>query len=154
MPKPSTSARNLHKGTRNGAHLTYSRAIQSSESTAGYNVTRPRALRARSRRSPPTTIHSLPLEILSEIFIFALPTDQELYRRSQSYEGRNMIYPTLVFCAVCSSWRFLAFSTPRLWNTVLIHIPHDINEAQAKRKATHLAQWIERSCSLPITLHI
>ncbi len=84
-----------------------------------------------------------------------MSTDQELYRiRSQSY-GRKSIHPrTLVFCAVCSSWRFLAFSTPRLWNTVLLYLPHDINEAQAKRKAADLVQWIERSRSLPIALHI
>jgi hypothetical protein len=148
----NTSTRNLHRETQNGAHLNYSRAIQSSESAAGYNgpVTRSRVLRAHL----PPTIHSLPLEILSEIFIFALPTDQELYRRSRSYEGRKLIIPTLVFCAVCSSWRFLAFSTPQLWNTVVIHLPHDINEAQAKRKAVDLVQWIERSRSLPLSLQI
>ena len=148
----NTSTRNLHRETQNGAHLNYSRAIQSSESAAGYNgpVTRSRVLRGHL----PPTIHSLPLEILSEIFIFALPTDQELYRRSRSYEGRKLIIPTLVFCAVCSSWRFLAFSTPQLWNTVVIHLPHDINEAQAKRKAVDLVQWIERSRSLPLSLQI
>ena len=146
--KKPKRTRNRDRETQNGARLTYSRAIQSSESAAGYN--RPIT---RSRVLPP--IHRLPLEVLSEIFILALPTDQELYRRrSQSYKRQKLINPTLVFCAVCSSWRFLAFSTPRLWNMVLIRIPHDINEAQAKRKAADLVQWIERSRSLPIALHI
>ena len=106
-------------------------------------------------KSPPT-IHSIPLEVLSEIFILALPTDQELYSRPQFYdnERRNLINPTLVLCAVCSSWRFLAFSIPRLWTRILIHIPHGINEAQAKRKAADLVQWILRSRSRPLTLHI
>ena len=119
---------------------------------AGYNgpITRSRAL--------PRPIHNLPLEVLGEILIFAFPTDQELYslyeHRYVNLDRRKLINPTLVFCAVCSSWRFLAFSTPRLWNTVLIHIPRNINRAQAIRKAANLVQWIERARSLPMTLHI
>src|SRR6266576_1286972 len=104
----------------------------------------------RSRVLSP--IHSLPFEVLGEILILALPTDQELYNKYS--KGQKFLNPTLVSCAVCSSWRSLAFSTPPLWSTVLIHVPYNINEAQAKRKAADLVQWIERSRSLPITLHI
>ena len=131
-----------HKETPNGAVA------------AGHNapITRSRVLRPHSR----PTIHSLPLELLSEIFIFVLPTDQEIYTRLESYDNEEweLINPTLVFCAVCSSWRFLAFSTPRLWNRIHIHVPRNINEAQARRKAANLVQWISRSRSLPLTLHV
>ena len=140
-PKPFTSTRNPHRKTLNGA------------AAAEYNgpITRSRALRAHS---PTSTIHSLPLEVLSEIFILALPTDQELFSRLESYETEGR-YTHLVICAVCSAWRFLAFSTPRLWNSVHIHVPRrGINEAQAQRKAADLVQWIPRSRSLPLTLHI
>ena len=134
-PKPFTSTRNPHRETLNGA-------------VAEYNgpITRSRVLR----------IHSLPFEALSEIFILALPTDQELYGRLYPYssERRKLINPTLVFCAVCSSWRFLALSTPRLWNRINVHLPHNINEAQVQRMAADLVQWISRSHSLPLTLHI
>ena len=119
------------------------------------NVARYNVPITRSSRSVRGPIHSLPLEVLGEILISILPSDQELYNKYCSdSQRRKLIHPTLVFCAVCSSWRSLAFSTPRLWNTVIIHIPRNINRAQAKRKATDLVQWIERARPLPMTLHI
>ncbi len=140
MPKrkPFASTQNPH-------------AIQlESPSVAGYNgpITRSRVLRGHSSPTP----LSLPLEVLGEILVLALPTDQELYKKCSS-EGRKLINPTLALCAACSTWRFLAFSIPRLWNRVLIHVPHNIEKAQAERKAADLVQWIERARSLPITLH-
>ncbi|KAF8323568.1 hypothetical protein F5887DRAFT_296296 [Amanita rubescens] len=107
----------------------------------------PRALRNTMAPSP---------EILSEIFTFTLPTNRELYSMPQFYdsERRKLIITTPVFCAVCSSWRSLALATPRLWNRILIHIPRRINKAQVNRKAADLIQWISRSHSLPLTLHV
>ena len=139
---------NPHRRTRSGAHPTYSCA-ESLQSAAGYNgpITRSRVFRAH----PPTTIHSLPLEILSEIFILVLPTDQELDSMPQFYDWEIR---TPAFCAVCSSWRSLALATPRLWNRILIHVPRRMNKAQAQRKADDLIQWISRSHSLPLKLYV
>ena len=150
-PKPFTNSR---RETRRGARPTSSRTVQSPESAVGYNgpITRSRALRAH----PPPTIHSLPLEVVSEIFILALPRNQELYSMPQFYdsETRKLINATPVFCAVCSSWRSLALATPRLWNRIFIDIPRGINEALAQRKAANLVEWISRSHSLPLILHV
>jgi len=141
--KANASTQNPHRVAQNDAH---SHTVQfKTQRVAGSNG-------PITRHSSPT-LHSLPLEVIGEILVLALPTDHELYKKYSS-ERRKLINPTLAFCAVCSSWRSLAFSTPRLWNSVLIHVPHNIRKAQAKRKAADLVQWIERARSLPITLHI
>ena len=148
--EPFASTQKFHREAKLNAHSAHSHAVQlESQSVADYNgPIRSRALRGHS---PP--IHSLPLEVLSEILIFTLPTNQELHKKHFS-ERRKLINPPLVFCAVCSSWRILMFSTPRLWKKVFIHVWHNINEAQAVRKASGLVQWIERSRPLALTLHI
>jgi hypothetical protein len=106
----------------------------------------------------PHPIHSLPLEILSQIFILALHIDftavAELHETSRHGERHLQIFNPLVLCAVCSSWRSLAFTTPRLWRRVFIHIPRKLNKTQAKKQAADLVQWIERARSLPLALHI
>ena len=97
-------------------------------------------------------ILSLPLELLGEIFILSLPTIHELYKRHAA-EGVKRTNP-FVLCAVCSSWRSLAFSTPRLWKQVFVRVPIGMTKDQASKKAADLVPWIERSRTLPLTLHI
>ena len=143
IQNPRDRAAHIH----NDAHSTHSHAGEQSVTSYTWSP----ALRNHS--PPPTSIHSLPLEVLGEILILALPTNQELnnkYYRSK----RELINSPLIFCAVCSSWRFLAFSTPQLWVTILIHISLDMNRARAQRMAAGLVQWIERARPLPITLQI
>ena len=114
-----------------------------------------RDLRANAGPHP---IHSLPLEILSQIFILALHIDftavAELHEKSRDSERHLQIFNPLVLCAVCLSWRSLAFTTPRLWRRVFIHVPRKLNKTQAKKQAADLVQWIERARSLPLALHI
>ncbi|KAM6500114.1 hypothetical protein JOM56_003128, partial [Amanita muscaria] len=50
-------------------------------------------------------------DILAEIFAFCLPYAPWQFDHRWS---RNAPLP---LCSVCSSWRFLAISTPRLWQT-------------------------------------
>ena len=114
-----------------------------------------RDLRADTAIHP---IHSLPPEILGQIFIFSLHIDSvaaaELHETLR-HSGRHLqIFNPLVLCAVCSSWRSLAFATSQLWQRVYIHIPPSLKKAQAKRQATDLVRWIERSRSLPLALYI
>ena len=118
---------------------------------------RPHLRPARSEsailRKPP--IHSLPLEVISEIFILALPADYELLKRSQMHpEDKPKFINPLVFCAVCSLWRSIALSTARLWKRAFVFLPQGIKKGHAKQKAAYLVRWIERSGSLPLTLHI
>ena len=106
----------------------------------------------------PHPIHSLPPETLSQIFIFTLDIDSaaaaELFELSRHSERHLQIFNPLVLCAVCSSWRSLAFATPQLWQSVYIHIPFILKKSLAEKRAADLVQWIERSRSLSLSLHI
>jgi len=103
----------------------------------------------------PHPIYSLPLEVLSQIFILTLHIDfaaaAELHETSRRSERHLKIFNPLVLCAVCSSWRSLAFSAPQLWQRVFIHFPV---EAQAEKWTADLIQWIQRARSLPLALHV
>ena len=106
----------------------------------------------------PHPIHFLPREIIGQIFILTVDIDSataaELHEKSRDRNGHLQIFNPLVLCAVCQSWRFLAFATPQLWQRVFINIPLNLKEAQAEKRAIDLVQWIERSRSLPLSLHI
>ncbi|KAF8332502.1 hypothetical protein F5887DRAFT_45881 [Amanita rubescens] len=138
----TVGTRRPRRDAENNAHPTQSSHAVGSRGT----FTRFRASRANA------PIHSLPLELLGEIFILALPTIHELYKRHID-EGKKRTNP-FVLCAVCSSWRFLAFCTPQLWMQVFIRVPIDMTKDQARKKAADLVPWIERSRTLPLTLHI
>ena len=124
--------------------------VVQSESTAGHN---PAALTAKS------PIRSLPLEVLTEIFILTMHIDwvevhpKGSLKPSEGESRRRMLNP-FILPAVCLSWRSLAFSIPKLWRKVFIHIPFGINGDRAKSKAADLVQWIKRSRSMPLTLYI
>ncbi|KAL1688728.1 hypothetical protein GGG16DRAFT_59298 [Schizophyllum commune] len=85
--------------------------------------------------SSPTTVHDLPQEILSEIFL----------HRTSDYppSSRNLGTPTIA--RVCQEWRAVAFGYPQLWTIVNIHdsniSPHDDVEA-----------YLSRSCHAPLSV--
>lgn len=107
-----------------------------------------------SAHAPP--IHSLPPELLGETFILALPTDEEFFEWSKMIDPqpRPRLTTPFTFCAVCSLWRSLGFSTPRLWQQVFVYVSRRTGEHQARRKALDLVQWINRARLLPLTLYI
>lgn len=150
---PSATGQNLHREAQNGAHPTHLHAVQSQSEGVGYNGP---LTRSRRLRTHPPPIHTLPPEVLGEIFILVLPTDQEIHTTLQfcGSSKRRILMNPLMFSAVCSSWRLLTCSIPQLWKRVLVHFPSDLTVTRAKNKATGLVQWISRSRSLPLTLHI
>ncbi|KAF8336007.1 hypothetical protein F5887DRAFT_988258, partial [Amanita rubescens] len=130
----SASARRVHRDAQNDVHPN------------GPQIVAPRPIR------------SLPVEILSQIFILTLHIDfaatAELHETPRHSGRRLQIFNPLVLCAVCSSWRSLAVSTPQLWQRVFIHFPLSLEKAQAEKRAADLIQWIQRARSLPLALHI
>ncbi|RDB25639.1 hypothetical protein Hypma_006142 [Hypsizygus marmoreus] len=56
----------------------------------------------------------LPVEVLAEIFLLSLPKDTRPHPQEAP----------LVLCHVNSFWRRTAIGTPRLWQTLCLHIPH------------------------------
>ncbi|KAF8714213.1 hypothetical protein AX14_012871 [Amanita brunnescens Koide BX004] len=106
-----------------------------------------------SRMTPRSRAHTLPLEVLSMIFILALASDEQIVEESLSLWPPKWGNP-LPLCAVSSLWRSVALATPQLWQRVSLHIPQHISKVWAESKAEALVPWIERSGSLPLILFI
>lgn len=95
----------------------------------------------------PAQINSLPLEILSSIFVTIV--DASLYARSigdNSYGSCE--YPTLI-SSVCAHWRRVSISAPHLWAYIDLT---PFNEH--RRNLKHVKLWLERSQNSPLHLRL
>ncbi|KAF7364849.1 hypothetical protein MVEN_00355200 [Mycena venus] len=92
----------------------------------------------------------VPLDVLQEIFFSCLPT-----------EHNALIDPAeapLLLGQICSHWRSVAYSTPRIWSS--LHIPsfdsrsHSVPSAIFVILGRIVERWLKRSgnCSLSISL--
>ena len=93
-------------------------------------------------------VRQLPPDVTRTIFEFCLPdfTDHQL----SPYAKEDLSIP-LSFGAICSYWRDIAWSTPSLWSSLVVHVPsrHD------PHIATDIAQeWLARSGQLPLSIRI
>ncbi|KAF7346539.1 hypothetical protein MSAN_01882000 [Mycena sanguinolenta] len=94
-----------------------------------------KALISHPRRLPP--------DILREIFVACLPTERNAVMSAQE--------APLLLCRICSAWRTIALSSPRLWAS--LHVPFDwviCNESRAPA----VVQWLQRSGACPISLSV
>lgn len=95
----------------------------------------------------PVYINSLPLEILSSIFVTLVGAS--LYARSvgdSSYGSKE--YPTLL-SSVCAHWRRVSISTPYLWSYIEL-----VSRNTRLRNVEHLRLWLERSQNAPLRLRL
>ncbi|KAJ7622696.1 hypothetical protein B0H17DRAFT_1112416 [Mycena rosella] len=83
----------------------------------------------------------LPPDILGEIFIACLPVDRNAVM--------SVDEAPLVLCRICSAWRTLALSTPRLWAS--LHTPASFILVDERRVAAVL-KWLQRSGACPLSL--
>ncbi|TRM64058.1 hypothetical protein BD626DRAFT_493622 [Schizophyllum amplum] len=89
-----------------------------------------------------TSIFRLPSEILSELFLHALPDHWP-----SALAGRRPLY----LAQVCRHWREVAHQTPQIWSTITINDEHnppaayetEILEELARTGATPLAVYID-----------
>ncbi|KIY65383.1 hypothetical protein CYLTODRAFT_66007 [Cylindrobasidium torrendii FP15055 ss-10] len=73
-----------------------------------------------SRRALRAPVRMLPDDILCTIFAWAVPAVGDL----ENDDGLNTSeWPPWVISHVCRRWRQLSLSHPRLWSTVMIHLP-------------------------------
>jgi hypothetical protein len=97
-----------------------------------------------AHRSP---LLRLPPEITSEIFMSYLAYHG--YTVTYELDGHFDLLITktpLLFGRICSAWRKLAWSTPRLWCSLLLDLErHKIDPVLVE-------QWIKRSCGLPLSI--
>ncbi|KAF7358044.1 hypothetical protein MVEN_00851600 [Mycena venus] len=85
----------------------------------------------------------MPREIVEEIFHHCVPIRHNAVMRSAE--------APLLLGRICSSWRSITFSTPRLWAS--LHIPTNFIGHSGERKAA-LVDWLERSAQLPLSLSV
>ncbi|KAF7346554.1 hypothetical protein MSAN_01883500 [Mycena sanguinolenta] len=94
-----------------------------------------KALVSHPRRLPP--------DIVREIFVACLPTTRNAVMSAQE--------APLLLCRICSAWRTIALSSPRLWAS--IHVPFDyVLRNEARMPA--VAQWLQRSGACPLSLSV
>ncbi|KIM43886.1 hypothetical protein M413DRAFT_25406 [Hebeloma cylindrosporum] len=111
----------------------------------------------------------LPVDVLQEVFLHTLPTDYNAVMDSHECP--------IFLTQICRGWRSIALSTPLLWSSIHIPVPHitrvhlqqwgsrnfvDLPEefrtstlSSLKNYATIISKWLARSGASPlrITLH-
>jgi hypothetical protein len=92
------------------------------------------------------TFNSLPIELQNEIFFFCMSPFPRL----------SIIDAPIVLARVCSAWRSIVLSTPRLWSSFEVEIQgsgpsgllHDT------RLMHRMKIWLERSCCSPLSIRL
>ncbi|KAF7376695.1 hypothetical protein MSAN_00086500 [Mycena sanguinolenta] len=74
----------------------------------------------------------LPPDIVREIFVACLPS---------TYAVMSVQEAPLVLCRICSAWRTIALSTPRLWSS--LHLPIDFVLSKKEQRMSAVARWGE-----------
>ncbi|KAJ3887785.1 hypothetical protein GG344DRAFT_16330, partial [Lentinula edodes] len=102
-------------------------------------------------------IRRIPNEILIRIFEFACDTNWFTQKPSlyPQLDDQKSQLPALTVSAVCSRWRSLSTSSPRLWNSLYLEIltPYK-NVEEGKRFQLALELYLERSACAPLYLDI
>ncbi|KAJ7057697.1 hypothetical protein C8F01DRAFT_1150705 [Mycena amicta] len=85
----------------------------------------------------------LPRDIVEELFLACLPGNKNA--------AIDTTEAPLILGHICSAWRAISLTTPRLWAS--LHVPFAFVAAEYDR--THvLAEWLGRSGSCPLSLSI
>ncbi|KAJ7221031.1 hypothetical protein B0H12DRAFT_1241293 [Mycena haematopus] len=87
----------------------------------------------------------LPVEILSEIFLFTLKDRGDTEDDFLLVDDRA---GTLLLCKICSAWRAVALRTPALWNTLSLKSCHLL------RPLDWVSTWLDRSRASPVSLQL
>ncbi|PPR02911.1 hypothetical protein CVT26_009772 [Gymnopilus dilepis] len=105
-----------------------------------------RAFRANicQSRNRHIQINSLPVEVLSEMFVLGQAATQE-----EKAPYQPTIFP-LTLGSVCRQWRYIAWSLSELWADVHCRLSKSRCDAQALL----LRQWLERSQQRPLSICI
>ena len=86
-------------------------------------------------------LERIPIELVQKIFLHCLPGDE--YTRPDHRSA------PLLLTQVCSSWRHVALTTPRLWNSLWIQLSRN----NVDRRLNTMETWLRRSAACPLYLH-
>ncbi|KAJ7486604.1 hypothetical protein FB451DRAFT_1227631 [Mycena latifolia] len=85
----------------------------------------------------------VPDDIVCAIFVACLPSLRNPIITSDE--------PPLLLCQICSPWRRLALSTPRLWAAVHVVLPP---QPKLQILADIVTDWLDRSGALPLSVSV
>ncbi|KAJ7486629.1 hypothetical protein FB451DRAFT_1534559 [Mycena latifolia] len=85
----------------------------------------------------------LPDDIVRAIFIACLPS-----HRNPAITSKES---PLLLCQICSTWRLLALSTPRLWASMHVVLP---TQPMLQILADLVTSWLELSGALPLSVSV
>ncbi|KAJ7160048.1 hypothetical protein C8R46DRAFT_1106833 [Mycena filopes] len=98
-------------------------------------------------------VRRLPLDVIQEIFLACAPSHRNCVMSASE--------APVLLTRVCSSWRAIAFSTPRLWARIHIVEPQrfqggdlDSIEAKAAQRFEVLQAWLGRSGNCPLSISL
>ncbi|KAJ7034685.1 hypothetical protein C8F04DRAFT_559073 [Mycena alexandri] len=90
------------------------------------------------------SVLALPFDVMSQIFVLALPPESLLLPSTPIPPG------PLLFASICRQWREFAFATHELWNTVDLELsPNSIKEISRLLKI-----WIPRAGNLVVSMSL
>ncbi|KAJ7875682.1 hypothetical protein B0H13DRAFT_2668812 [Mycena leptocephala] len=109
----------------------------------------------KAHRALVSPVRRLPLDIIQEIFVACLPTHHNCVMSASE--------PPILLGRICSFWRTISLSTPRLWSS--LHVveptrpPPDSNTAALfERKHTQrletMKDWLGRSGTCPLSISL
>lgn len=91
----------------------------------------------------------LPVEIMSEIFLFTLKSRNGGNNIDEDEAWIDDRPGTLLLCKVCSAWRAVAIGTPALWNTLSLTANY-----VRRHPLDWVSTWLDRSRSFPVHLQL
>ncbi|KAF9462331.1 hypothetical protein BDZ94DRAFT_1166130, partial [Collybia nuda] len=98
-------------------------------------------------------LRRIPEELLQEIFFRCLPVDHNAVM--------SCFEAPLLFGRVCSQWRRVSLSTPRLWSSIHIVLPGDISPGDPSVAINQIPsihgavkEWLDRSGGLPLSISL
>ncbi|KAJ6493816.1 hypothetical protein DFH09DRAFT_1206937, partial [Mycena vulgaris] len=98
-------------------------------------------------------IRRLPLDLLEEIFMTCIPTHRNCVMSAEE--------APVILGRICSSWRTISLSTPRLWSRLHIVEPtraygsnSEIFEAKVAQRLEITATWLRRSGACPLSISL
>ncbi|KAK7035725.1 hypothetical protein R3P38DRAFT_604257 [Favolaschia claudopus] len=101
------------------------------------------------------SIEQLPPEILSEIFVQCLQvtyTDLDVrFGRSNGdyfFLTPHVHEPPLLLAEICHTWRSIALTTPRLWNSIALRCSYRLMPRNVRLCET----WLKRTANVPLDL--
>ncbi|KAJ7617451.1 hypothetical protein DFH06DRAFT_1237705 [Mycena polygramma] len=90
-------------------------------------------------------MRQLPSDVIREIFMACIPSEENPVLSIQT--------APLLLGRICSQWRAIALSTPRLWSSIHIAEPHDTLPPRVRDGCLQLVKvWLARSGGLPLSI--